>query len=324
MDIAREANVSAWTVSQAINGHLSASISQPTRDRVLAIAAQIGYRPNHAARALVNARTNLVATWMRTHVEYSPYYGRIQHSLQRIARRYGYNCIAEDVVLDEVEQQDFSKLISWPMDGVIACDVGGPVAAYLAVNPRERMPIVNIGAWSVDTTDSVKLDLVPGMLAAARHLVDGGCTRIAYISRLPFDMRSEAYSSVMRDAGRRAEFIEAAVDTRVCARETLTAYAKEHGLPDGLLCENDDVAIGCLCAALDLGARVPRDIAIVGCDGIEDAENQVLPVSTVKVPIETMCESAWTFLVNRINDPSAPLQRAVITPGLVVRDSSRR
>jgi len=323
-DIAEKANVSGWTVSQVLNGRTGVSIAEKTRHRVLQIAGEVGYRPNHAARALVSNRTHLIAIWMRTHESYSPYYGNIQHHLQRFARQHGYQCITEGVAIEDVEELDFSKLMNWPMDGVIACDVNGPVSAYAAINSDDRLPMVSIGALSVDSTDYVRVDLYSGALSAVRHLIDVGCRRISYIGRLPYDMRADAYAHVLQEHNRIEEYIPCPADSRASGRTSILDYIHSNGTPDGIFCENDELAIGCYRGLCELGIRVPEDVAIVGCDGIDDIAYQARQISTINVPIYELCETAWTFLENRINKPDLPQQQHVIIPELIVRESSRR
>ena len=323
-DIAEKANVSGWTVSQVLNGRTTVSIAEKTRHRVLQIAGEVGYRPNYAARALANNRTNLIAILMRTHENYSPYYGNIQHHLQILARRNGYQCITEDVAIDEVDRVEFSKLMSWPMDGAFACDVCGLVSAYTAINTNERLPIVSVGALSIDSIDYVHLDLYSGALDAVRHLIDVGCRRISYVGRLPYDMRADAYAKVLQEHNRPEEYIACPEDSRFSGRSSMLEYVKANGTPDGIFCENDELAIGCYRALTELGIRIPEDVAIVGCDGIDDTAFQARQISTISVPIHDLCEKAWNFLENRITHPDLPQQQHVIIPKLIVRQSSQR
>jgi DNA-binding LacI/PurR family transcriptional regulator len=96
-----------------------------------------------------------------------------------------------------------------------------------------------------------------------------------------------AYESVMQEAGRELEHIFTPLSRhlRRDARHTLAAYVREHGCPDAIFCANDEQAIGAHAALAELGRRVPEDVAIVGCDGIEETEHHVPPISTIGQPI---------------------------------------
>ncbi len=84
------------------------------------------------------------------------------------------------------------------------------------------------------------------------------------------------------------------------------------------------MAIGAYRALCELGLRVPTDVALVGCDGIEDTEYLERPISTIEQPISEMCALAWDFLQRRIQEPNHPPQRVVLQPKLVIRASSQR
>ena len=73
----------------------------------------------------------------------------------------------------------------------------------------------------------------------------------------------------------------------------------------------------------ELGLSVPADVALVGCDGIEEVEYLERSLSSIVQPVEEMCTLACRFLHARLNDPSLPPQQAVLQPKLVLRESSR-
>jgi DNA-binding LacI/PurR family transcriptional regulator len=159
-----------------------------------------------------------------------------------------------------------------------------------------------------------------GSLSAARR-------RIAYLvndrSNFPDKHRHAAYHAVLAAAGLPPECIVTSDQSRGGARATVREYVHEHGCPDSIFCHNDDMAIGAYLGLRDLGIRIPDDVALVGCDGIEDTEWLECPLSTLAQPIEQMCALAAEFLQRRIDEPDAPRQQAMLQPTLVIRESSR-
>jgi len=93
---------------------------------------------------------------------------------------------------------------------------------------------------------------------------------------------------------------------------------------DGLFCHNDELAIGALRAAHDMGVRVPRDLAVVGCDGIEISPYVEPPLTTIRIPIAEMMQHAAALLFDRIADPSLPHRSVTLPTELIVRRSSVR
>jgi len=69
---------------------------------------------------------------------------------------------------------------------------------------------------------------------------------------------------------------------------------------------------------------VPQDVALVGCDGIQDTEYLESPITTLVQPVAEICETAWRFLLQRLENPALDRQQAVLQPELAIRESSRR
>lgn len=323
-DIAKRANVSTWTVSQALRG--SKSIGVDTIDRIVKIAAEIGYRPNQAARALVSSKSNMVAIWLQASDRgFSSYYAQIQYHLQYTAREYGYQCIAEEYILDEHLNPDFTKLLNWAIDGVILCDVPDIVKLRNTVDPNGLLPMVTIGSWEVsNTVDNIEIDLFPGSVSAVKHLLASGCNRIAFVSPMPFDTRYQAYEKIIHEAGKQTECIIVSHNNRKSAITALREFIETHGMPDGLFCQNDDFAIACYKCLCDMGIRVPEDVCIVGCDGIRETEYLPAKISTLIIPMHQIASTAMKFLRNRMENPGLSLQKELVTPQLEIRDSSSR
>lgn len=130
--------------------------------------------------------------------------------------------------------------------------------------------------------------------------------------------------TALAQTGREPEYILAPDDTRRSVGGVLKDYIARRGAPDGLFCFNDDMAIGAFRALRDLGLRIPDDVALVGCDGIEDAAYLDPPLTTIVQPLEEMCATAWQFLERRLLQPLLPLQQVTLEPSLEIRGSSRR
>ncbi|HEU4752942.1 MAG TPA: substrate-binding domain-containing protein, partial [Armatimonadota bacterium] len=111
---------------------------------------------------------------------------------------------------------------------------------------------------------------------------------------------------------------------RAAARDAIKSYLARHSAPEAIFCMNDDMAIGCYRGLCDLGLRVPRDVALVGCDGIEHTEYLETPLTTIVQPLDDMSRAAWQLLERRLGDPGAPPQRVKLSARLAVRESSRR
>lgn len=306
------------TVSFALNdkpGEVSAAV----RDRVRAAALELGYRPNAAARALVTGRSQSVTLWMKT--LFPPYSAQIIHHVRHQAAQSGMMTHIWDMGA-------VSAFPQWSSDGVLALEGRDMVNGYFDAFPDAPLPLVSLGGDCSRRRDFVALDLRTGAVEALRHLVQIGCRRIAFLLPERGDRQGEerwdAYAEVMHGAGLPPERIVTPDSLRPQAAQSLTAHVRAHGPPDGLICYNDDMAIGANRALRELGLAVPDDVALVGCDGIEETEYQYPALSTISLPLEEMCRLGWQFLQRRLETPDLPWQQAILPTHLVVRGSSRR
>jgi LacI family transcriptional regulator len=95
-------------------------------------------------------------------------------------------------------------------------------------------------------------------------------------------------------------------------------------MPDAFFCHNDEAAMWCYKTLTDLGIRIPEDVGIVGCDGIPEGGYLPADLTSIVIPMQDVCSTAWTYLLARIADRNSAVQRTVVTPQLVVRASSLR
>ncbi|HZT41412.1 MAG TPA: LacI family DNA-binding transcriptional regulator [Chthonomonadaceae bacterium] len=321
-DLARELNVSHTTVSRVLNGKGGAFISDATRRRVLDAAARRNYRPHRFARALATGRTGMVVLWAQTLRQ--PYAVNIMN--QVLDQMSDPSC---ELVIRTMRQLDAYPygIAHWQVDGILALDGVDVLQHVMVLGQGSGPPIVAMGDPPGIPVDHVGVDLRAGAVEATRHLIEAGCRRIAFFTNTwgnrPDEGRYAGYLSVMREAGRAPEIIVLTGEKRASARVALRTYIEREGHPDGLLCLSDDIAIGAYSAIRDLHLRIPDDIAVVGCDGLEEDEYLEPPLTTIMQPFDQMAAVAWQFLRQRMENRSLPIQTCVLSPQLVVRASSQ-
>jgi len=130
----------------------------------------------------------------------------------------------------------------------------------------------------------------------------------------------------MRKAGLKPEFIyyPLSEQQRPITRKLIRDYILSHGRPEAIFCHSDDAALGIYRGLCDLKIKVPEEIALIGCDGIEDTEYLERPLTTLVQPVAEMCAAAWDFLQLRLADPLIPLQHIILKSELAIRESSQR
>ena len=327
-DIAEKANVSKATVSRVLNIKDDPHISEATKQRVLRIAADLNYRPNVMARALVTGKTNTVGVWT-AHLHPS-FYSNVIMQMQEVLQCSGYEALIVDTK-NRPELHDFTKagLHCWPVEGILSFE--NPQFLDEAIRSGIiNVPAVSLGVFATETVDSVTLDVRQASREAVEYLIRSGRKRIAFMIPESFgrtgDARYEAYCDVMADAGLSTQIISTRVlgsgTERKLAFQLMKEYVFKDGCPEAIFCINDEIAIGCHRALRDLSIAIPDDVAIIGCDGVEDTQYVDPPLSTIEHPVEEMCTVAWEFLQNRINNPNLPVQHAVLQSKFVIRGSS--
>ena len=320
--IARKLGLSRQLVTFALAGY--PQVSAKSRKRILAAAEEMGYRPNPHALALKQKRTGVIALWIPDQI--SSHYSHVARELNRLVKRDRQELIISEVGVAEAKQI-FSHV---PVDGVIAVDAPGQVKAYRKTSLSRSVPIVHMGACKSESADSVLVDLKAGTQSAMDHLLSSGFRRIAHATFMAAgeenaDRRS-VYEAAMREAGLKPEFIQYPLTDRQCpvVRQLIQDYLREHGCPEAIFCHSDDVALGIYRGLCDQKIRVPQQVALVGCDGIEAVEYLECPLTTLVQPVSEMCAAAWDFLTRRLDDPEMKKQSLILKPQLVVRDSSLR
>ena len=316
-DIARVAGVHQMTVSDALND--TRSVAPATRERIKRIAQEMNYVPNLAARALATGRTRTIAILSGAMNE--PYYANMVHLIERHLNSDGYKLMLVRTPWDV--KAILNTAGSTLVDGAIAIDMHHLVSE---IRVDSAVPCVSIGTFDRPFGDHVVVDLSAGVEEALQIMLDAKRRRIAYLVTAPHmgeasEVRARAYLSMMKSAGVSAEIINVNTNVFATVRARFRAYIEANGVPDALLCQNDETAMGAYRILRDCGLKIPEDVLLVGCDGQLHMEYFDPPLSTIVQPMEEMCETAWLFLQHRMNQPDLPLQRATVRGHLAVRAS---
>jgi DNA-binding LacI/PurR family transcriptional regulator len=320
--IARKLGISRQLVTFALAGY--PQVSEASRARILEAAGTMGYRPNPHARALRHKRTGIVALWIPDLI--STHYNHVARELNRLVKQAG-----QELIISETSPVAVKQILSnVPVDGVIAVDLPGAAQAGRRLTAMRTIPFVSVGADCATDADSVQVDLPAGTKIMMQHLLDSGFRRIAHATfvrrdQLPPDRRT-AYQAAMTKAGLKPEFIYYPLTERQrpVTRRLIQDYIRQQGCPEAIFCHSDDAALGIYRGLTDLKIRVPEDVALAGCDGIEDAEYLECPLTTLVQPVAEMCAAAWGFLTKRLEQPDLKKQNLLLKPTLAIRQSSAR
>ncbi len=320
--IAAKLGISRQLVTFALGGY--PKMAKESRKRIQAAALEMGYRPNPHARALRRNKTGIIALWIPDQI--STHYTHVARELGRLVKQSKH-----ELIISEVGAADMKQVWTHvPVDGICAVDASKAVQLELKALAGKSVPIVSLGTYSSLETDHVQMDMEAGTREVMNHLIGSGFRRIAHATFVRRNIAGESrrigYTQAMREAGLKPEFIHYRLTERQrpVTRQLIQDYLREHDRPEAIFCHSDDAALGIYRGLCDAGIRQPADIALVGCDGIEETEYLECPLTTLVQPVNEMCATAWQFLQNRLAEPTIPLQHSLLALKLAIRDSSSR
>lgn len=333
-DVGREAGVSAMAASAVLNGaRTSSRIAPETRERILAAANKLSYRPNAAARALANRRMDTIGVAaVITDGELNNYFLEVFNGIVEAAARHDQNTTVFALHDWAKDPERLHRFCDGRIDGLIllAPTFGEDHAALPA-----HTPFVSIHAnVRVPGVLNIESDEERGFYDLTRRLLVQGHRRIMHVrgpeGLVGPERRLSGYRRAL--ASLRLPFDPDLVVT--AGFETPDGFAAMRGwlrrhagqpLPDVVMAVNDGVAIGCVEALAEAGLRVPDDVSVTGFDDTLAARVCVPQLTTVRQPLRAMGARAVDVLLNRIGKPgtsAAATDKPIVFPVEVVARAS--
>ena len=327
-DVAREAGVSVATASRVLNGK---DVVRPlTRDRILAVMAELGFSPSPSARRLSLGRTLTIGVVVS-----------FLTRPQAAERLRGVDAVLADSEFDlviynveSVQKRDHylsSLTRSQRADGLLVMSLPpSPEATGVLLTSTVPVVFIDVHTPSVEQLPRVIGDDVTGGAMAARHLLDLGHRAIAFIGDAvadPFGFTS----SRDREAGFRNELARAGIEIpnewighgahgRYEARDLARRMLASDHRPTAIFSASDTQALGVIAAAREIGLHVPDDLSVVGYDDIEAAD--YVGLTTVRQQLFESGRRGAEILLAAIETRTEAPAIAQLPPELVVRMTS--
>ncbi|OEU86548.1 LacI family transcriptional regulator [Streptomyces abyssalis] len=329
-DVAERAGVSIKTVSNVVRGKVR--VAEPTRRRVLSAIDELDYRPNASARHLRTGRSGVIALAVPELVQ--PYFSELATAVIAAAREHDVSVLIEETGGNPAsELRVASGLSDLLIDGVLLSPQG--LDQVTLARRERRVPLVLLGERDYEVAaDQVLIDNVAAAREATAHLIAGGRRRIAAVGFLSDPLftfsqqRARGYLDALEAAGLPHE---PELTPLVPAFSRTAGQAAMRGLlalrepPDAVFCFSDLLASGAVRAVYDSGRTVPRDIAVIGFDDIEETRFSVPSLSTVAPDKRQLARLAVEALLARTaGDPEAPHRTLHVEHRLVARESTAR
>lgn len=321
-DVAELAGVSSMTVSRVIAK--SGYVSEKTRVKVEQAIKELNYIPNKIAQNLVSQKSNVIAMIVQDITNF--YYMQLLEEMIGIVNQQGYTvslyCIADG---------DMNRVL----DDIISNHPVGVVNMALFACEKKYYDLFrNLGVKTINfdaqTSCMLHIDYEPAIRDAMALLTRTGHKHPVYLAGLSKEIgqnddRIKLYRKTVCEFGYE-KFAEQVLFGEYPDRKAVVEgyrlmeelLCSESGRPDAVFCLNDMMAIGAIRAIEDKGLRVPEDLSVIGCDGVDLAEYLPVKITTMKLDIKSQAKKYIQYILGQTTENQLNL-----TPELKIGESVR-
>lgn len=330
-DIAEKLKISGATVSRALND--DPVVTKKTRQKIMKMAEEMGYRPNLFARNLREGKTNTLGIMIPRINSY--FMSSVISGMEQVANNAGYNLIiSQSGESDAKEKENLKTLFHSRIDGLMVS---------LAYDTRDlsnfdsflkrKIPVIFYDRVIPDLKSmNIVIDNRRRAYEATSHLVEQGCKRIVFLSailkRNVYVDRYQGYLDALHEnqLTSRADDLIITDLNRQGGLEAASRVLNMDPRPDGIFAANDECGVGCMIGLKQAGINIPEDIAVVGFNN-DPVSTVIEPnLTTVDYPGFELGETAARTMIDHL-DGKANVYTAntiIIRSSLLIRNSSLR
>jgi len=330
-DIAKELNITAATVSRALNNN--PKISDKTRKLVVETAERMNYKQNKLALALKSGKSNNVGVIVPKINR--NFFSTVIKGIEDELYPYGYHVIiCQTYDLKEREADNINTLLNAQVDGIFMSISNSMLEDSVIQRVIDKnVPLIFFDRKrDVPGVSSVTIDDFKGGYQATEHLIEQGCRNIVQLSGDRsleiYQDRLEGYKKALKDHG--LKFKEDLVLNCVSSIESGESAVKEllkSNIPfDAIFSSSDFVAVGAIRELKKMGYKIPEDVSVIGFSNEPFTKFMELSVSSVdQAPLEMGKNVARVFLEQVLDANNLKIEKKVVlTPELMIRMSSTK
>ncbi|MCG7387184.1 MULTISPECIES: HTH-type transcriptional repressor PurR [Pantoea] len=325
-DVAKRAGVSTTTVSHVINK--TRFVAEETRNAVWQAIQELHYSPSAVARSLKVNHTKTLGL-LATSSE-APYFAEIIEAVEHHCFERGYTLILGNAHNDLQKQRAYLSMMAQKrVDGllVMCSEYPDDLLKMLEENRNIPMVVMDWGESRADFTDTVLDNAFQGGYLAGRYLIERGHRDIGAIpgqlERNTGGGRHAGFLKALQEAGIvvRPEWIVQGDFEPESGYQAMQQILQQKQRPTAIFCGGDIMAMGAICAADEMGLRVPQDISVIGYDNVRNARYFTPALTTVHQPKAQLGEKALEMLLDRITSKREESQTIEVHPTLIERRS---
>ena len=329
-DIAKVLNVTAATVSRALNGN--ENISETTRKLVTETAEKMNYEPNKLALALKSGKSNNIGVIVpRINTNF---FSSVIRGIEDELNPSGYHIIICQSHNDEKKENDnIESLMSSQVDAIFLSTSSKSSTQFEKIL-KKNIPLIFFDRKkTMDGVSSVTIDDFAGGYMATKHLIDQGCRKIAHLASGSFAIeifrdRHAGYQQALADHGidYREDYV---LQTNSKIEDGKVAVAKLFDLdvkPDAIFSSSDFVALGVIQELKARKIKIPEEVAVIGFANEPFTDFQELSMSSIDQFPEEMGKMTAKVFMEQINSPNQVKieKKVVMEPKLIIRKSSKK
>jgi DNA-binding LacI/PurR family transcriptional regulator len=335
-DVARRAGVSISTVSNALNGRPERMRGE-TFARIETAIAELGYRPNHAARLLKTGHTPIIGLLVPSIA--NPAFGRLAREVEIVAQeRYGYRLLLANTYRSpEKEANLIEDLLAHGVRGVIIVSSLAKRDHFQSAAARGLVMVSHDGRsppGARPLIDYVSMNNVQAATLATQHLIDHGHTQLAFatasgrtVSRAE---KIDGFLATARAAGlqRSALVLEGKAQSTYgdselpeIGRAIAAQIAGRAARPTAIVAVNDMLALGLVAGLRDAGIAIPSEMSVVSIDDLFLSSLVSPAITSVRPPVSEMATLMVERILLRLADPATQPSEFVFPATLVARET---
>jgi DNA-binding LacI/PurR family transcriptional regulator len=331
-DIAERLNISAATVSRALNNN--PKISESTRKLVLETAEKMKYRQNRLAQALKSGKSNNVGVIV-PHINRN-FFSNVIRGIEEELNPHGYHVIiCQSYNIESKEMENINTLLNAQVDGILMSisNVSSKFDEIINRILKKGVPLIFFDRKKdIDGVSSVTINDFEGGYKATQHLIDQGCNQIAHLtydrSIEIYKERYNGYKQALMDNGIKLNdsYIIETTNKIEDGIEAAKKLLKLKNPPDAIFSSSDFIALGAIQLLRSRGIKIPEDFCVVGFSNEPFTDFMETPITSVdQFPLDMGKIAAKVFLDQIKDGGKVKIEnKVVLAPKLLIRKSSCR
>ncbi|WP_354623061.1 LacI family DNA-binding transcriptional regulator [Psychromonas sp. MME2] len=317
-DIADKVGITKMTVSRYLRDPNSVALK--TREKIMVVMEEVGYIANRAPAMLSKSSSKAIGILIPS-LSNQVFASFIQ-GIESVCRANGYETLIAHFGYDELEEEaKVASLLSYQVDGLILTETKH--------TKRTLQMIKTAGVPVVEAMELPKqpIDMVVGVdheaagYFATKALLESGKSNIAYFgARLDSrtQLRMSGYDRALIEQGMKSiHILTQAHSSFTLGGELLDMALRQNPNIDGVLCTNDDIAIGTIMAAQKKGIQIPKQLGVVGYNALNIGMALTPQLNSIEIPIEQIGETSARLLLQALRGED--IQQKVVDVGFSMR-----